>query len=301
MLPWVGRHVAHPPEVVPIEDLAQVLEDKQHREDRQASEDRHGVGEYNVPSMPTLAATDTSVRVTRPLFELAARSAGEAPLAWGRYFNGFHTTAAEYQPVEAGFFEALGLKLLPVAQQTPKVNRTQADGAANAALNIYKFISRIGLDVLAAQGNEFLMFLDVEGEPTGSNPSMSADYYLGWSKTLVASSREQSGNRITIVPAIYARAKDDVTWNALIDAQNRGAEPCRGVWITRQHIDACTKPRPQWEKAFITPGPAIGCPVMVWQYAIDCPDGNGVDLDLINPDATAQKALLDRLVTPAVT
>jgi len=249
--------------------------------------------------MPTLAATDTSVRTSRQLFQLAAGQATEPPVAWGRYFNGFHTTAAEYQPSEAGFFEALGLKLLPVAQQTPKVNKTFADGAANAALNVYKFISRVGLDVLAAQGDEFLMFLDVEGEQAGSNPSMSADYYLGWSKTLVASSREQSANKITIVPAIYARAKDDVTWNALIDAQKQGAEKCRGVWITRQHFEACTKARPQWETAFITPAPAIGCPVMVWQYAIDCPDGNGVDLDLITPDATAQQDLLARLVTPS--
>lgn len=246
----------------------------------------------------TRAAADTSVRITRPLFELAGRLAGEAPAAWGRYFNGFHTTAAEYQPSEAAYFDALALKLIPVAQQTPKVNRTFADGAANAALNVYKFISRVGLDVLAAQGDEFLMFLDVEGEAAGSNPSMSADYYLGWSKTLVASSREQSANTITILPGIYARAKDDVTWNALIDAQSRGAEKCRGVWITRQHFDACTKPRPDWEMAFITPGPAIGCPVLLWQYAIDCPDGNGVDVDLITPDADAQAALLARLVTP---
>lgn len=250
--------------------------------------------------MPTRVAADTSVRVTRPLYDLASQLGAEPPIAWGRYFNGFHTTGAEYKPAEAGFFEALALKLVPVAQQTPKVNRTFADGAANAALNIYKFISRVGLDVLAAQGDEFLMFLDVEGEQGGSNPSMSADYYLGWSKTLVASSREQSANKLTILPAIYARAKDDVTWNALIDAQSRGAEPCRGVWITRQHFDACTKPRPQWETAFITPAPAIGCPVMLWQYAIDCPDGNGVDVDLITPDATAQQALLDRLATPAV-
>jgi len=250
--------------------------------------------------MATRAAADTSVRLTRPLFELAAQLMGEPPVAWGRYFNGFHTTAAEYQPREAGLFEGLGLKLIPVAQQTPKVNRTFADGAANAALNVYKFISRIGLDVLAAQGDEFLMFLDVEGEQGGSNPSMSSDYYLGWSKTLVASSREQSANKLTILPAVYARAKDDVTWNALVAAQNNGAEKCRGVWITRQHFDACTKPRPQWGTAFVTPGPAIGCPVMLWQYAIDCPDGNGVDADLLNPDADVQTALLARLVTPNV-
>lgn len=249
--------------------------------------------------MPTLAAADTSVRITRPLLDLAAKLTGEMPVAWGRYFNGFHTTAAEYKPSEAGFFEGLGLKLIPVAQQTPKVGGSFADGAANAALNVYKFISRIGVDVLAAQGTEFLMFLDVEGEAAGSNPSMSSDYYLGWSKTLVASSREQSANRLTILPAVYARAKDDTTWNALIDAQNRGAEKCRGVWITRQHFDACTKDRPQWETAFITPGPAIGCPVMLWQYAIDCPDGNGVDVDLVNPDADVQRELLSRCVIPA--
>lgn len=249
--------------------------------------------------MPPLPASDASVRLTRSLYNLAVKSGGSPPVAWGRYFNGYHTTTAEYAPQEAALFEALDLKLLPIAQQTPRVGGSALDGASNAALNVYKFITRLGADHLALQGTEFVMFLDVEGDANGSNPSLSADYYLGWSQTLVKASRDQSNGRFTIVPAVYGRTKDDATWKAIADAEGRGAERCRGVWATRQHTGACGKPRPDWETDFLTPANLGDRPVLVWQYAIDCPDGNGVDLDLINPDPAIQTSFLKQLVTPA--
>jgi hypothetical protein len=249
--------------------------------------------------MTVAVAADTSVRLTRAQFDLAADLTKSQPLAWGRYFNGYHTTAAEYRPQEAGLFEALRLRLLPVAQQTPKVGGTALDGASNAALNVYKFIERIGLEHLAASGTEYLMFLDVEGDQQG-NPSLSAAYYTGWSQTLIAASRDQSNRRFTILPAVYGRSRDTTTWQALRDAEANGAEPCRGVWVTRQHFDACTKPRPDWETTFLTPEVPLSCPVYVWQYAIDCPTGDGVDLDLLNPDDALREELLKRLVVPGV-
>jgi hypothetical protein len=248
--------------------------------------------------MPTIAAADTSVRLTQKSFKLAASLAGENAVAWGRYFNGFHTTSAEYRPQEAARFEALEMKLIPIAQQTPKVNGSSQEGAANAAINVQKFLSRIGADHLAANGNEYLMFLDVEGDGQ-DNPSLSADYYRGWSQTLVSASRDQSGGRFTMVPAMYARTKDTTTWNALRKAEANGAERCRGVWVARQHIGSCKKARPDWEPDFLTPKVALQCPVLLWQYIIDCPDGKGVDVDLLNPEAAIQKQLLTRLIVPA--
>lgn len=244
--------------------------------------------------MPTITAADSSVRLTRSRFNLAKSLLGERPAAWGRYFNGFHTHSAEYQPEEASLFKELGVKLIPIAQQTPKVAGSALDGAAHAAVNAYKFISRIGVDHLAENGDEYVMFLDVESEP-----SLSAEYFAGWSKTLVSASRDQSEGRFTIFPAVYARPRDDETWTALREAQRLGAEPCRGIWAARYHFNACDKPRPDWETDFLTPAPAPDCPVLLWQYAIDCPDGNGVDCDLLSPDAAAQSTLLDRLIVPS--
>ena len=246
--------------------------------------------------MPTIGAADSSVRLTRSRFNLAKSLLGERPAAWGRYFNGFHTHAAEYRPEEAALFKELKVKLIPIAQQTPKVAGTALEGAAHAAVNVYKFISRVGVDHLAKSGDEYLLFLDVEGDP-----SLSAEYYAGGSKTLVSASRDQSEGRFTIFPAVYARPRDSKTWQALRDAEQSGAEPCRGVWSARYHFNACDKPRPDWEPDFITPSPAPDCPVLLWQYAIDCPDGKGVDCDLLSPDPAVQSLLLDRLIMPKAT
>src|SRR3954464_6754681 len=175
--------------------------------------------------MTTIGGADTSVALTQALFNQAKQFLTARPLVWGRYFNGYHTTSAEYKPSEAALFQALNLKLLPLAQQTPKVGGTREDGAATAALNVNKFISRIGADLLAAHGTEYIMFLDVEGDPAGGNPSMSADYYVGWSARLLIASHDESKGRFKIVPGIYARTKDTDTWNALLAAEANGAEP----------------------------------------------------------------------------
>jgi len=249
----------------------------------------------------SVAGADCSLPITQALINLAQKTLGAAPVVWGRYFNGFHTTSAEYVPdKEAALFRAANLKLVPVAQQTPKVGMDAATGAANAKMNVQKFIQRIGADRLAAAGTEFLMFLDVEDDASTNSPAMSADYYTGWANALVSESRNQSGNKFTIVPGVYAPRRSDDTWNALKEAEANGAEPCRAVWITRSHTDACNKPVPDWdaETAFRTPAVALSCPIVCWQFALDCPDGNGVDLDLITADDDDQKFVLDRLVVP---
>jgi len=244
----------------------------------------------------SFAGADCSVPLAPHHLDLAQSRLGAAPLVWGRYFNGFHATAAEYLPSEAGLFRAANLKLLPIAQQTPKVGGNKAAGAKHAAMNVEKFITRIGFEQLAASGTEYLMFLDVEGD--AENPSLSADYFVGWSNGIVTASGMASNGRFVVLPAVYARTNDDATWHALAAAHADGAHPCRAVWVTRQHFDACTKPMPEWQSAFLTPGVALPCPIVCWQYAIDCPDGDGVDLELLTPTDADRAMLLDRLVVP---
>ena len=103
--------------------------------------------------------------------------------------------------------------------------------------------------------------------------------------------------RFRIVPGVYCRQNQAPTWTAVADAAQLGYR-CAGAWVFRMHTDACTKPIPGWEAAFNTPAVALPCPVMIWQFAIDCLFEGGVDFDMINPDPGVATALLNRLVVP---
>lgn len=253
--------------------------------------------------MACIFGVDSSVPLSLALFDLATRKLdGTTPAFWGRYFNGYHHTDAEYVPIETALFSGKNLKLLPLAQQTLKVHGTKADGAQHARVNVQKFIAAMGVEHLAESGGEFVMFLDIEGEEKGKNPSLSSDYYVGWSTALVSESRARSDGRFVILPGIYARTKDSTTWQALADAQAGGTEPCAAIWVTRQRTGACNRPLVSWnakDASFLRPSGDLGSPVVCWQFAIDCPDGNGVDLDIVNPEPDTMKNFLDRLVTPA--
>src|SRR5215467_2964720 len=62
------------------------------------------------------------------LVELAKDLFGEYPAFWGRYFGGAAgSTGAEYlHRREDGVLNAAGVKVLPIAQQTNRVNGTQS-------------------------------------------------------------------------------------------------------------------------------------------------------------------------------
>ena len=64
------------------------------------------------------------------------------------------------------------IKLLPIAEQTWRVAGSEQEGEDDARGNIDDLIETFGADYLAGIGQEFLMFLDVEGSPP-SNPSLS--------------------------------------------------------------------------------------------------------------------------------
>jgi hypothetical protein len=42
----------------------------------------------------------------------------------------------------------------------------------------------------------------------------------------------------------------------------------------------------------------LPCPIMAWQFAIDCLIPDGIDYDMINPDPAIATALLNRLLLP---
>ena len=244
-----------------------------------------------------LLAADTLVPVTHDLVEMVRdRFDGATPAFWGRYFKkpGF---AEDYQPdVERDVLNADHIRLLPIARQTTRVAGSAADGAEDALLNVDAFTTSLGADHLAKIGGEMLMFLDVEGTST-KNPNLSLEYWIGWSSALIAYSRRVAGGRFTIVPAVYCRQNQNPTWETIARAYILGFR-CYGAWVFRMRTGACTKPIPQWDAPFNTPAVALPCPVMIWQFAIDCLFEGGVDFDMINPDPAVAAALLNRLVFP---
>jgi len=188
------------------------------------------------------------------------------------------------------------IQLLPVARQTANVAGTAVDGATDAINNVDAFTQSLGVEYLAGIGGELLMFLDVEGT-SAANPNLSTDYWIGWSTALVNHSRSVSGGRFTIVPGVYCRQNQNPTWTAIADAARLGY-PCTGAWVFRMRTGACTAPIPNWDPPFNTPAVPLPCPIMLWQFAIDCISADGIDFDMVNPDPQVTTALMNRLVLP---
>lgn len=246
--------------------------------------------------MASILGADTLVPVTSEIVAMIRERFGSVPRFWGRYFKrpGF---AQDYQPqIENRVFEANEIRLLPIARQTDRVAGTAADGANDAVLNVDAFTSSLGVDHLAKIGGELLMFLDVEGT-SPKNPNLALDYWIGWSSALVVYSHRLSAGRFTMVPAVYCRQNQNPTWDTIATANTLGF-PCAGAWVFRMRTGACTKPIPQWDAPFNTPAVALPCPIMIWQFAIDCIFEGGVDFDMLNPDPGIAAALLNRLVLP---
>ena len=244
-----------------------------------------------------ILGADTLVPVTNAIVaKVRTRYGGATPQFWGRYFKK-PDFAQDYQPaIENAVFNAHHIRLLPIARQTTRVAGSAPDGAADAILNADAFTKSLGVEYLASIGGELLMFLDVEGT-SATNPNLSVDYWMGWSTALVERSRRIGNGRFLIVPGVYCRQNQNATWDAIARSHDLGF-PCAGAWVFRSRKDACKKPIPEWDAPFNTPAVELPCPIMIWQFAIDCLFEGGVDFDMLNPDPAIASALLNRLVFP---
>lgn len=242
-----------------------------------------------------LPGSDSFQRVTPALIQLAEDAFGEAPKFWGRYFKSpTGGSAAEYHHQEEDPVLAhANIKVLPIAQQTANVNGTEARGIADAQLNVADILATFPLAHLAAQGGQFLMFLDVEGVSAAA-PSVSVAYYTGWAQTLVSFSRSQTNNAVTLLPCVYARQLDNDTWNHLVAAHANGV-PCHGAWVAR-FPGGCANRDFDPQRAF--PHVHIPFDVLIWQFAEKC-FGNKIDLDQTNPNlGDIQTKFMDKLILP---
>ena len=242
-----------------------------------------------------LPGSDSSLQVTPALIQLATNVFGEAPKFWGRYFKSpTGGSFAEYRhKKEDPVLAQANIKLLPVAQQTANVHGSQAQGTADAQDNVADLLATFPLAHLVSQGGQFLMFLDVEGVSHAA-PSLSLAYYTGWAQTLVSFSRSQTNNAVTLLPCVYARQLDTVTWNHLVTANANGVA-CHGAWVAR-FPGGCDARDFDPHRAF----PPVQLPfdVLIWQFAEKC-FGDKIDLDQTNPNiADIQTRLMDKLILP---
>jgi type III restriction enzyme len=144
-------------------------------------------------------------------------------------------------------------------------------------------LAAFGARYLSTMKSGVLVFLDVEPEH-----SLSANYYRGWSEGIIsAGSVAMSTDRglnvpiVKFLPCVYMKPSADIaSLRALLQAVTRGAK-CSGVWITRQYVVGCDRPR-QWDASFIVPKTLPRTiPVWLWQWVIDC---QRLDLNIVNPD-----------------
>jgi hypothetical protein len=235
-----------------------------------------------------IVGVDTSVPVTGALIASATAALGVTPAFWGRYFTSTEETGTvEYRHVtEDPVLAPANIRVLPIARQTNKVGGTLAQGVADGQANAADLLATFGEDYLASQGGQFLVFLDVEGPGPTGQPSLSSDYYRGWTQGLGGASA-----KVTFLPCIYARPDDQATWRGLKAAMAADA-PCSGLWLAFW-LETVQEPV-AWDAPALKPTPDPGVPVLLWQYV----GANSFDRDLANPDLDPANGLLPLLVLP---
>ena len=131
------------------------------------------------------AGADSSTEVVhtiygKTLLEHAAGLFGGPPRFWGRYFKiPEQQGGTQYNPkTEHAALASAGIRVVPIARQTGRIHGNKADGAQDANGNVLAIFAAFGVDYLQTQGGEFYVYLDDEGAP---NPTLSTDYWSGWS------------------------------------------------------------------------------------------------------------------------
>jgi hypothetical protein len=248
-----------------------------------------------------LPGADSSAEVVRTiggrtLIQLATDLFGNVPAFWGRYFKrpGLQGGVHYHPGRENAALRRENIRVLPIAQQTERVNGSQRDGAEDARNNVGSIFAAFPVDYLGQIGREFFVYLDIEGAP--AHPSLSVEYWSGWSQTLKAYSLELS-RTITLLPGIYCNF-DPHSWQSLDYAAHHGY-PCYSAWVAHwvQDPPSCLPLRP-WHDRFVTPRPPPPCPIHAWQYAAECHGGDGFDMDEANPNLPVDDFLAKLILPP---
>jgi hypothetical protein len=233
-----------------------------------------------------LPGADSTSPVTTSMIQSATSLLGATPAFWGRYFTSPSAPgSAEYQPTkENNVLYDAGIRLLPIAYQPNNVNGSFEQGLKDAVENSLDFSLSLDSYLDKPLSGKLYMFLEVTG-----SPSLSSDYYSGWSGGLYQGS---GPSQIELVPCVYALQSDSTTWTAA--SQGDGAS-CSGALIANHNTGNCAMG--EWNDAAVTPSVALPFPIFAWQYAGNCLNG-AINCSQTNPNIDVKSQLLQFLLLP---
>jgi hypothetical protein len=237
-----------------------------------------------------IVGADVNAIVTPAMIHQATAQTGQPIQFWGRYFKDSGNPSPEqYQAdAEASLFNQSGIRVLPTGRQTGHVGGTQHQGQTDGKTNANAIVDAFGAHVLAGLQSGLLVFLDVEGPP---HASLSADYYAGWSDSLIQTAGALGA---VLLPGVYGAEGDNTTWVQLAQAVANGAS-CDGTWIARPGTIGCHPLHPYNEAHVRPPALPASIKILVWQCVQEC---NNLDFNLLNPAFEA--GTLAKFVLPEV-
>lgn len=240
-----------------------------------------------VPQRVLIVGDDSVEPISSKWIALMKTLTGKLPDWVGRYIGPERAATYQLLKSEIAIAAANGIRFVLVAEQTPRVGGTYAEGFSDGQGNVENAKALFGVDPA-------IIYLDVEGSPSTGSPSLSEDYWQGWVKGIGG-----------VLPGIYASENDGVTWKAVSNSEKLGVK-CASAWIASYLTVKANKLPilPAWDatRARMNTGdstPSPSCPVDIWQYAggFDGTDYEALDPDSLNP-ATDPAAFLARCVSP---
>jgi hypothetical protein len=239
-------------------------------------------------SLTGIGGVDTLENVTANMIPKATTFMGTSPRFWGRYFQGNSNDGEYLRAKENKPLHDAKIRLLPISRQTNKVDGTQQKGKEIGNSHAQDLISTFGEDYLAAQRDSFYFFLDVEG--IEGQPSLSKDFYLGWSEAVLNAS-----SKVKLLPCVYLSAKQDPTSKLNLSAAMKAGAQCHGLWVANYGNNP-TKLR-NWNRDQVAPANPVPCKVLIHQYAGDIANGL-FDFNQINPFLDNPELVIQRLILP---
>jgi len=213
-------------------------------------------------------------------------------VAWGRYVinrasrNVELSGSREITTIEANFARDAHIHLVPIVtpdQRDLKLNESEGFALGH---EVAEALSRTKQGfAAAAEKQELLVFLDVEGD---ANP-VTPEYLIGWCRGL----SDYPATSLHLLPGIYTNASAALVRRAIIDS----SQTCRvaGLWFANYVTPGATPP-PAWKNFNVDtkrklPEIPETIPIYLWQYS----SGRVLDFSAVNP-ALSEEFLSKTLV-----
>ncbi len=238
-----------------------------------------------------IGGVDTAIPVDADMIRQAHRLIGVQPRFWGRYFQGRKDETEYLHAKENKPLHNAGIRVLPISRQTNRVGGSKEEGMHIGSHHAADILEMFGEDYLASQGDSFYIFLDVEG--VDGQPSLSKDFYQGWSEAVVNAS-----SKMKLLPCVYTNAKQDPTSKKNLSAAMKEGAQCHGLWVANYGKKHEAQIR-HWDQEETKPVVAVPCKVLSHQYNGDQPSPI-YDFNQINPFLDNPELVLQRLILPQI-